>query len=64
MDTQLYISFPLFSPGVFREVEKVHAKVETQKEAEEREHMKHVIAGYKAARTRRKNQTKTNHAKK
>lgn len=56
MSEQLHIQFPLFSPGVFREVKQEYVKQANNEKDETIEHLKHVIAGFKAGRTKRKKQ--------
>ena len=51
---QLQIHFPLFSPDTFGEVKKMYAQAAEDEKQKQIEHLKHVIAGFKAYRTRRK----------
>ncbi len=51
---QLQISFPLFPPGIFREIKKHYGISETEQILKELQHYKNRVRGYKGHTTKRK----------
>ena len=54
MNTQLQFNFSGFNPDTFQKVKEAHRQAEIKSLQDQIDHMKHVIAGFKGYRTKRK----------